>query len=74
MDIPTAVAKDAKFENGRQNSDREIARVEPDKATERAMLWMVRDNTQLFKLSADNLDFRRWLTDTAFRLAYEATR
>ena len=35
---------------------------------------MVRDNTQLFKLFADDPDFRRWLTDTAFRLAYEATR
>lgn len=74
VDIPTAVAKDAKFENARQNSDRENARVESDKATERAVLGMVRDNTQLFKLFADNPDFKRWLTNTAFRLAYEATR
>ena len=35
---------------------------------------MVQDNTRLFKLFADNPDFRRWLTDTVFRLAYEATR
>ena len=56
-----------------QNSDRENARVESDKATERAVLGVVRDNTQLFKLFADNPDFRRWLADTAFRLAYEAT-
>ena len=74
VDIPAAVAKDAKFANARQNSDRENARVESDKATERAVLGMVQDNTQLFKLFADNPDFRRWLTDTAFRLAYEATR
>ena len=33
----------------------------------------MRDDTQLFKLFADNADFRRWLSDTAFRLAYEAT-
>jgi len=33
----------------------------------------VRDDTQLFKLFADNLDFRRWLADTSFGLAYEAT-
>ena len=72
VDIPAAVAKDAKFENARQNSDRENARVESDKATERAVLGMVQDNTQLFKLFADNPDFRRWLADTAFRLAYEA--
>ena len=74
VDIPAAVAKDTKFENARQNSDRENARVESDKATERAVLGMVRDNTQLFKLFADDPDFRRWLTNTAFRLAYEAAR
>ena len=34
---------------------------------------MVRDNTHLFKLFADDPDFRRWLTDAAFRLAHEAT-
>ncbi len=73
VDIPAAVAKDAGFENARQNSDRENARVESDKATERAVLGVVRDNTQLFKLFADNPDFRRCLADTAFRLAYEAT-
>ena len=72
-DIPASVAKDARFENARRNSDRENARVESDKATERAVLGLVRDDTQLFKLYADDPDFRRWLTDTAFRLAYEAT-
>ena len=51
----------------------ENARVESDKATEHAVLGMVRDNTQLFKLFADNPDYRRWLADPAFRLAYEAT-
>ena len=47
MDIPAAVAKDAKFENARRYSDRKNARVESDKATHRAVLGMVRDNTQL---------------------------
>ena len=73
VDIPAAVAKDARFENVRQNSDRENARVDSDKATERAVLGMVQDNAQLFKLFFNNPDFRRWLEDTAFRLAYEAT-
>ena len=72
-DIPDAVAKDARFENARRNSDRENARVESDKATERAVLGMVQDNTRLFKRFADDPDFRRWLSDIAFRLAYEAT-
>ena len=42
------MAKDAKFENARRNSDRENARVESDRATEHAVLGMVQDNTPLF--------------------------
>ncbi len=41
-----------------------------DKATERVVPGMVQDNNQLFKLFADNPDFRRWLTDTAVRPVY----
>ena len=37
------------------------------------MLAMMRDDIRLFKLFFNNPDFRRWLEDTAFRLAYEAT-
>jgi len=37
------------------------------------VLGMVLNKTQLFKLFADNPDFRRWLADSALRLAYEAT-
>ncbi|MYA40707.1 MAG: type I restriction endonuclease subunit R [Gemmatimonadetes bacterium] len=71
-DIPAAVAKDAKFKNARRNSDRENARVESDKATERAVLDMIQDDTRLFQRFSDDADFRRWLSDTAFRLAYAA--
>ncbi len=73
-DIPSAVANDSKFENARKNSDRENARVESDKATERAVLGIMNDDTQLFKLFADNPDFKRWVTNKAFQLAYKATR
>ena len=73
VEIPASVEKDEAFKNAKEHSDEENARVESDKATERAVLGMVRDDTQLFKLFADDPDFRRWLTDTAFRLAYEAT-
>ena len=71
VDIPTAVARDPKFENARENSDRENARVEADKATERAVLGMVRDNTQLYKLFADDPDFKRFLQEKVFEVAYE---
>ena len=72
MDIPAAVAKEARFESALQNSDRESVRVKSDQATQRGMLGVVQNNTQIFKLFADDPDFRPWLMDTAFQLAYDA--
>ena len=65
--IPSRVAADTAFRNARQNSDRQNARIEHDKALTRVM----RDDTELFKRFVDNASFKRWLTDTVFSLAYE---
>ena len=73
VDIPAAVAKDTKFENARQNSD---SGERPRRVRQGDGAGGAGDGAgqhQLFKLLADNPDFRRWLVDTAFRLAYEAT-
>ena len=67
------VAEDAAFRNARENSDREKARVEAEKAIQRAMVAIMNDDTQLFGRCSGELDFKRCPTDTAFRLAYEAT-
>jgi type I restriction enzyme R subunit len=32
---------------------------------------VLKDDTDLFKLFVDNDSFRRWMTDTVFRLTYE---
>jgi len=36
-----------------------------------AVLGIMNDDTQLFKQFADNPDFKRWLGETVFGLAYE---
>ena len=69
--IPSRVAADTAFRNARQNSDRENARIEHDKALMRVMTAVMRDDTELFKQFMDNASFKRWLTDTVFSLAYE---
>ena len=69
--IPSKVAVDTAFQNARQNSDKENARIEHDKALERVMTALMKDDTQLFKQFMDNDGFKRWLTDTSFGLAYE---
>ena len=69
--IPSRVAADTAFRNARQNSDRQNARIEHDKALLRVMTSVMRDDTELFKQFMDNASFKRWLTDTVFSLAYE---
>ncbi len=68
--IRSRVADDEAYRNARENSDKENARVEHDRALERVMTSIVKDDTQLFKLFADNNGFRRWLTEQMFQLTY----
>jgi type I restriction enzyme, R subunit len=70
-EIPARVAADEAFQNARQYSDKQNARIEHDKALARVMASVLKDDTELFKQFSDNPDFKRWLTDTVFALAYE---
>jgi type I restriction enzyme R subunit len=70
-DIPAKVASDTAYQNARQHSDRQNARIEHDKALARVMMAVLKDDTELFKQFSDNESFRRWLTDTVFALTYD---
>jgi type I restriction enzyme R subunit len=70
-DIPSRVAADKAYQNARQNSDKQNARIEHDKALVRVMTAVMKDDTELFKQFMDNESFRRWLTDTVFGLTYD---
>jgi len=69
-DIPLRVAADKAYANARQNSDKQNARIEHDKALARVMTAVLKDDTELFKQFMDNESFRRWLADTVFGLTY----
>ena len=69
--IPSRVAEDSAFKNAQRNSDRDNARIEHDKALQRVMTSLMKDDTELFKQFMDNAGFKRWLTDTVFGLAYD---
>ncbi len=43
-----------------------------DKALQRVMTAVLKDDTELFKQFMDNESFRRWMTDTVFGLTYES--
>ena len=70
-EIPQGVAKDRAYRNAKSNSDRQNARVEHDAALKRVMMSVLNDDMQLYKEFADNESFKRWMTETVFRLTYE---
>ncbi|MBW7886474.1 MAG: type I restriction endonuclease subunit R, partial [Caldilineaceae bacterium] len=69
-EIPARVAADTAYQNAKQNSDRQNARIEHDKALLRVMTAVLQDDTELFKQFVDNPDFRRWYSDVVFDLTY----
>ena len=70
--IPARVAEDTAYKNAQQNSDKQNARIEHDKALVRVMTSLLKDDTQLYKQFADNESFKRWITDTVFALTYNS--
>jgi len=73
-DIPNRVAADKAYQNARQNSDKQNARIEHDKALGRVMTAILKDDTELFKQFMDNESFKRWMADMVFGLTYSEDR
>ena len=71
FDIPARVAADRAFRNARQNSDRENTRIEHERTLRRVMQSLMKDDTELFKQFTDNESFKRWMSETVFRRAYD---
>lgn len=73
-DIPNRVAADTAYQNAKKNSDKQNARIEHDKALARVMTAVLKDDTELFKQFMDNESFKKWMSDTVFRLTYDHVR
>ena len=69
--IPSRVSADTAFRNARENSDKENARLEHDRALLDVMTAMMQDDTKLFKEFMDNPGFKRWMADAVFAIAYQ---
>jgi type I restriction enzyme, R subunit len=70
-DIPNKVAANSAYQNAKQNSDKQNARIEHDKALGGVIIGLMKDDTELFKQFSDNPEFKRWLTDTVFLATYD---
>ena len=73
-ELPAKVAADRAYRNAMANSDRQNARIEHDKALERAMTEYVADPIELFKQFSDNESFRRCLLEMNFASTYVGTQ
>jgi type I restriction enzyme R subunit len=72
-EIPAKVAADKAYQNAIQNSDKQNARIEHDKALQRVIVELLTDHTELFKQFQDNAAFKKWLGDTNFAVTYKAS-
>jgi type I restriction enzyme R subunit len=70
-EIPNKVAANTAYQNATQNSDKQNARIEHDKALGSVIIGLMKDDTELFKQFSDNPEFRRWLADTIFSATYK---
>ena len=69
-EIPNRVSADTAYQNAKANSDKQNARIEHDKALNRVLLSLMKDDTQLFKQFSDNAQFKRWIGEMVFALTY----
>ena len=73
QDIPNRVAADGAYQNAMRNNDRQNARIEHDKALNRVMTAVLKDDTELFKRFSDDEAFKKWLSDSIFAVTYEGS-
>ncbi|WP_025781823.1 type I restriction endonuclease subunit R [Candidatus Synechococcus spongiarum] len=69
-EIPARAGNDPAFRNARAHSDRDNARVEYTAAVKRVIMGMMKDHTQFFKHFMDNPDFKRFVINASFDVAY----
>lgn len=72
-EIPAKVAADKAYQNAMQNSDKQNARIEHNRALTRVLIELLTDHTELFKQFSDNPAFKKWLGDTIFTATYTST-
>lgn len=69
-ELPAKVSSDKAYQNAMRNSDKQNARIEHDKALERAVVELLSDHTELFKQFSDNPSFKKWLSEMIFTATY----
>jgi transposase InsO family protein len=72
-DIAPKVAADVAYQNAKANT-LQTARIEHDKALDRVMLGLLKDDTEVYKQFVQNPLFKRFVTDFVFTMTSETKR
>jgi type I restriction enzyme R subunit len=69
-DVAPKVAADEAFQNAKKNTPG-AAKIEHDKALQRVMLELLKDDTEVYKQFVQNESFRRFVTDMVYQISAE---
>lgn len=72
QDLPEAVSGDEEYQNAKNFSDRQNAKITHEKKVIDKFQEIVFDQTELYKKFTDDPEFKRWLCNTLFELDYDA--
>ncbi|MGI6118584.1 MAG: hypothetical protein ACOYBC_09400 [Bilifractor sp.] len=70
-ELPDIVAQSQTYQNARKYSDRQNARDESDKATDRAILATMSTGLELYRAVQGNESLHKWLHDLVFITTYQ---
>ncbi|MGI4791509.1 MAG: type I restriction endonuclease subunit R [Janthinobacterium lividum] len=71
IDLPEAVSQDEEYQNAKNFSDRQNAKITHEKKVIEKFQEIIFDHTDLYKKFTDNPDFKRQLCNTLFELDYD---
>jgi len=70
-ELPREVSQDEEYQNAKNSSDRQNARITFEKKLENAFQDFIFDHTEAYRQYTDNPEFKSWLDDTLFEMDYD---
>lgn len=70
-DLPEEISKDEEYQNAKQYSDRQNAKITFEKKLVDKFQEFIFDHTEAYRKFTDDSDFKAWLSDTLFNMDYD---
>jgi type I restriction enzyme R subunit len=70
-DLPEEISKDEEYQNAKQYSDRQNAKITFDKKLVDKFQEFIFDHTEAYRKFTEDPDFKAWLSDTLFNMDYD---